>query len=457
MTASKTALLRNEILSLLESGRLVAGQQLPGARDLAAKLQISFLKTQQALETLVKDGILESRGRSGTFVQAGWQQRVLHENVSVFNQRHRLTWIDGLYTLLEQQLPDLRFTHTFNQSMIEIKTTQYVQAHYDEFLDLSDIFHELCPDRTDFFEHAFAAFAVDGKQYGIPFIFSPRVMFYNPALLQQHGCAQPHAGWSWDDFMHCVRSLKGKLADNEIVNWVQQSYYWLNFIVRSGGHILDASSGESESAVLDAGATVLGLERFNELGRVLNNVSFDYDAYVQSFAAGKSAFLIAGRQQRNLLKDRAGDGWSCVPLPHMSPTSDCSSQATDVICVRKSCTDLARVKSFLRVMLSSEVQDFIGAEQYGIPIRKSSAFKSIDLSDPRDAIFATEMMKTVHEPLSHYPQVVRIVYAGINKLLLEQSDLKIGLKQLALTANEVIKIQHFSRSEKNQPMEKEIT
>ena len=455
---SKTAVVRNAILSQLEEGTLKGGAQLPGARDLAAQLQVSFLKTQQALETLVKDGILESHGRAGTFVQADWRKRVLHENVSVFNQRHRLPWIDGLYKILEQEMSDLRFTHTFDQSMIEIKTTQYVQTHYDDFLDVSELINDLFPDRSDFFEHAFCPFGVAGKQYGIPFIHSPRVMYYNAAVLREHNCPEPTATWTWSDFMNCIGVLQGKLPDTHIVNWVLRSYYWLNFIIRSGGHLMNVNNDSGvESVVLDSDNVLQGLSRFRELGGLINNVDFNVDNYMESFIAGESAFLIAGRQQRNAFKQAGYDGWACVALPQMSSEVDCNSQATDVICVRKSCTDLARVKTFFKVMLSSKVQDYIAAENYGIPIRKSSAFKSLDLSDSRDVVFLTELKKTVYEPLSQYSQVARIIYAGINQLLIERSDLKTGLERLSRTASEMLKIQGFSRSEKNYPNEKEIS
>ncbi len=57
---------------------------------MALTLGISFLKVQQAIETLCLDGVLESIPRQGTFVQAGWRQRVLRENLAVYNQLHRM-------------------------------------------------------------------------------------------------------------------------------------------------------------------------------------------------------------------------------------------------------------------------------------------------------------------------------------------------------------------------------
>ena len=70
MPIDRTAQVRSHILDQLEAGRLSAGDRVPAARDLAEHLGISFLKVQQAMETLAQDGILEIRPRVGAFVHA---------------------------------------------------------------------------------------------------------------------------------------------------------------------------------------------------------------------------------------------------------------------------------------------------------------------------------------------------------------------------------------------------
>lgn len=114
-------------------------------------------------------------------------------------------------------------------------------------------------------------------------------------------------------------------------------------------------------------------------------------SYLDSFVSGETAFLLSERESLCYLKHRNFNDWGVVPLPRMPGGKNVMAQATDLLCVRKECVDPERIRAFLAFMLSEEVQDYIATEKYGIPIRKSSAQKSIDLTDRRDLLFLSEM------------------------------------------------------------------
>ena len=87
---------------------------------------------------------------------------------------------------------------------------------------------------------------------------------------------------------------------------------------------------------------------------------------------------------------------------------------------------------FLRFMLSEEVQNYIAAEKYGIPIRKSSAQKSIDISDPRDILFLTEMESMSAEYNLDSPELTRLIQGGIRRIINNgELPLKQSLEELA--------------------------
>lgn len=426
---NKVTDVRHYVLNLLEEGKLQAGQRLPGARELALTLGISFLKVQQAIETLCQDGVLETVSRKGTSVQAGWEKRILRENLAVYNKLFRMPWMDGLLTELNREIGGLRTTFAFEQGMLEVRTTRHVLVNQREYMDLGEIFAELYPDRSVFFEGPIKPFTVKGRMVGIPLSFSPRVIFYNPQVFERAGCPLPRPGWTWDEFMETVRILKRSVRIDRIIDWHTQFFLWVNFVVRSGGGLF--SPDASDPVMVDHPNTLNGLRRFAELGAELERVPFNGDQFQEAFLKGEAAMHIDGRQQLHYLAASTNKTWSVVPMPLMPGGLDVTAQATDLICVRTSCTSPTLARKYVQTMLSERVQDYLAQAKQNIPVRKSSAFKSIDLGDPRDALFAVEMGKVSTSFNLGEPYPGALISDGISQLLDRNTGLEEGLAELA--------------------------
>ena len=167
------------ILDRLESGEYKTGEAIPAARKIAQEVNASFAMIQHAVATLVQAGILRSVSRQGSTVREGWQNCLLPSNLVLFEPDR--PWVPGFAELLKQQLPDLRLSPGFKRGMFELRTTLHVQQYRNEYLDLAPYFREIHGDGEEFFQTPFRGFRnADGSIYGIPFIFSPRVMFCNP-------------------------------------------------------------------------------------------------------------------------------------------------------------------------------------------------------------------------------------------------------------------------------------
>ncbi|WP_122260534.1 GntR family transcriptional regulator [Ornithinimicrobium cerasi] len=65
------AQLREQILRRVAAGDLAPGDRLPTVRGLAEELGIAPNTVARTYKELEADGVLEGRGRSGTFVRAG--------------------------------------------------------------------------------------------------------------------------------------------------------------------------------------------------------------------------------------------------------------------------------------------------------------------------------------------------------------------------------------------------
>ena len=67
--------LRQQVVELARSGRLPAGTRLPTVRALAGDLGLAVNTVAHAYRVLERDGVVETRGRHGTFVAAADEDR----------------------------------------------------------------------------------------------------------------------------------------------------------------------------------------------------------------------------------------------------------------------------------------------------------------------------------------------------------------------------------------------
>ena len=234
----KISQVRDYLLDRIESGEYPAGSPIPSARKLGESVDASFAMILQAVNALAGAGILHCVSRQGSVVRPDWKERLMPNHFVVFNPN--LPWVEGFRKLLEKRLPDLRFCTQFQRGMFEIRTTIPLQMRRSEYLDLTPYFRELFPDRSLFFESPFRSFLEpDGSIRGIPFIFSPRVMFCNPQLLKESGLEVPSEEWTSDDFLHLLGRLSRKVSKERLLNYSAGAFFWMNFVFRSGGTLID--------------------------------------------------------------------------------------------------------------------------------------------------------------------------------------------------------------------------
>ncbi|UKI30602.1 MAG: winged helix-turn-helix domain-containing protein [Lentisphaeria bacterium] len=92
MSETRNIQVRHYILSQLENGEETAGSKLPSALEIAGRLNISLLTVQNALATLVNEGVLRTVPRQGTFIDNEWQKRILQTNIGFYVPCETLPW-----------------------------------------------------------------------------------------------------------------------------------------------------------------------------------------------------------------------------------------------------------------------------------------------------------------------------------------------------------------------------
>lgn len=426
---------RSYILQLLEGSKIKGGDKLLGARAIATKVGVSFLKVQQAIDGLVRDGILKTISRKGTFVQENWRERILQTNLSLYNAS--FPWVRHLSEILERRLPSLRLVSEFSGGVFELTTTLKAQVNRREYMDLSDIFHRLYSDKSIFYERPFATCRAADGLWGIPFIFSPRVIFFNHKLFEKAGCDAPRAGWTWEEFIVCIRKLKKVLPCDKVFDWNTNAHFWINFIFRAGGGLIDLMC--DDPVKIDHPRTQYAIRLLSDLRDELGMEDRNFE-FQQDFLAGDAAFLVAPREFMIFIAESGFEDWRTAPLPLIKGGVDVNVQATDLLCVRKNCVDYDLAEAFIETMLSEEVQDLIAKSRYGIPIRKSSAFKSVDIEDPRDSLFMAEASKMTAEYNIDSPELLTLIQDGIAQIWKERQDVEKATFELASGVRTFLKI-----------------
>ena len=131
--------------------------------------------------------------------------------------------------------------------------------------------------------------------------------------------------------------------------------------------------------------------------------------------------------------------WISVPLPMLPGGADRTRQANDLLCVRRQVTDFRQVAEVVRLLLSQQVQDRLGAIRYGIPIRRSSAIRSFNEEDRRDAVFFSELPKIVPDHSLGWSELQRLLLTGIDRIRHGQAEPEPVATELAAAFRTIIR------------------
>lgn len=428
----KVSIVREYILDKIENLEYPINSQLPVVRELCKETDASFAIVQRAVASLEHDGIVVCEARRGAFVRKNCFERIINNHLVIF--KNNLPWLTDFNNILKKKFSAIRLCSKFNNGMFEIRTTQYLQQHRDEYMDLAPFFNKIVAEREEFFQRPFVGFDnPDGSLFGIPFVFSPRLIIYNKSMLEKANLPIPSLNWSMDDFIFYIQELKKFFPADKVLNYSDCSFFWMNFIFRNGGEFFDAKGFpcfDSEKVAV-ALETVRSIRKTLELGD--DFINFD------SKTPENCALLLDGREVANSLKYSNFDDYGTITLPNFPHGTSLMSQATNLLCVRKECADNAMVTKFVKFMLSEEIQNYIGQERYGIPIRKSSALNSINSEDPRDLLFLSEMnnMSTAFNLTS--VELGEAAQLGIFRIIKSDEPILPKLQELANAIRIIIK------------------
>lgn len=97
--------LKNQLESLITSGKLGRGEALPSERHLAAVLGLSRMTVRRALEGLVESGLIEPRRGAGTFVRSPGLDQQIERLSSFTDEVARAGYEAGSTVITIEQFP----------------------------------------------------------------------------------------------------------------------------------------------------------------------------------------------------------------------------------------------------------------------------------------------------------------------------------------------------------------
>jgi len=439
---SKLAQVRDAILWSVDSGEYPKEKKIPSSRSLSSTLGVSFAIVQQAVNSLENDGILECLPRKGSLVRKEYPEMLLRNQFSVFNSN--LFWMDDFRKLFLAALPECSMYRRFNRGIFELRTSMSLQANYKEFLDLNDIAEEIGLYNSDLFmQKPFESFRhSDGAIYGLPFTFSPKIIFCNKNILENAGCKIPAPGWSYDEFIECVKTLRRSFPPEAIINYDDTAHIWNSWIFHFGGSFF-SDKGNVE---IDSPKTLKSVTLLRELKDEIG-ITGPVRLKNKDFCENKLAFLVSERTPFHKFSDLQKSDYCILPFPKIEGIEARVVQATDVICIRKECANRALQKSFIKFMFSEKAQDYISSTKYEIPVRKDSAMKSIDLEDNDDMVCLNESNHMTAKYLVDSPGLMNLVNEGFKQLIFSDKPVEPELRELAAAVRLYRKIQKNSAIE----------
>ncbi len=141
-------------------------------------------------------------------------------------------YLEQMKKVFEEQNPDIKVnieTIGYEDYFILLQTRvaggtapDSYELNYENFvtyakkgvlLNLEPLFVKHKFDTSVLDNNALNAFSVEGKQYGLPAMFSDVVLFYNKDLFNKAGAPYPTADWTWHDEQKAAEKIRA-LGDN---------------------------------------------------------------------------------------------------------------------------------------------------------------------------------------------------------------------------------------------------
>ena len=224
-------------------------------------------------------------------------------------------WLRGSFTSANP--PDV-FLFTYRDT--GAYDTRGVLEPLDSWMTSSQTLRE-----EDFYPEALALFRPANKPLmAIPQNLSSLVVYYNTAMFEAAGLADPGAGWTWDEFITAARTLTVDTdgdghTDIHGVAFDPTIHRYAAAVWGAGGELFD-DVYQPTKLTLDTPEARAGIAWLTSLGPTGIKATPAQEERMllddtQRFRSGQAAMLIQSRRVVAFLRDNALAPWDVAPLP----------------------------------------------------------------------------------------------------------------------------------------------
>lgn len=285
---------------------------------------------------------------------------------------HPQGYTDAVSTLLESDRgPDL---------VVFMDGMMAGLAPEQHFLDLGDFLASHTRLAADLYRLPQGLFVRNGRQYGLPFVFSPIVLAYDRTAFRDCGVPYPDASWTWHDLLAAAQQLTVRVDGHTRVERYGFHYQfwptrWPSMVFANGGTLINGT-GHPDGG-LEAPESIEALQFMVDLAHrhgVAGSFSGDMEGETL-FVLRRAAMLLAsyyGADKHQFSTSGLDWDMALIPAgPAARPATRRHVFHATGIAINQRSPRLRAALEFVEFVVSRAAQEMIRQTGCSLPVRRS--------------------------------------------------------------------------------------
>ena len=399
--ANKSQAIADDLYEKIRSKELSG--HIPSDKKIAQQYHVALMTANKALKILEKKGAVIRIPRKGTFAA-----EIVQKELKVFCNNN-LYYFEALEECAKKWDPEVKLVRTRDASeadLLQWTTFTPLLRHSTDAVPFPKSREKKLRRMDQFWKSMVDLHYRDGNLYGIPYFFSPILLYYNRSLMRRIEKDFSPVDLTMEHFL-------GLTAEA-----VKAGYCGLDFCSHAVGFFL------SITHVL-AGGKKPALEHLLQAADIFKQLSLRSG---RLFSEGKTLFALSPRHANFLqvFKD-----YDISPLPKINGERYCPA-ASCTFAVSSHAEDPERLFDLCEMTLEPEFQQAATRNRYGIAMDRNAAMNSMDTAAVRDDFFFSGVKDII---FPHYDyqldtlQEISLLVSDYVRKAIDEADFTKGLHQ----------------------------
>ncbi len=380
---TKVETIADNLMESINNGTYTS--KLPSEKELSSLFKTTPVTAGKALNILRDKGIVDRIPGRGTFIITEEVNKTTTLNLLLRSNSEPFyikLW-ENIIASLNDKYPAI----TIN---IEVAKENYTDAikvgNYDLFINFSfmsqdlysyfapftDGFKELLGSNNYYFKNLEFVHRANGLAYGLPYTFSPMVLFVNKTLFKDTFKCEVPTSITVDKLVSFATKFTANDNSNNIKFMeflgIANMFNWISgaLLKDKQRSIYDLSVDEFKECIYEI-RKLYPKKLSADCSFFDNNVIFRYSNRQFAFKMGGSGGNVDFDVVKLECQNNLGSGF-----------------ANESIFIHKNCANLKVAQEICKEIIGENIQTFIGQQYLGIPVNKIAALESIDNSNYKD-------------------------------------------------------------------------